>query len=702
MAGSCPHPDPPPVGEGMHQERTVFKQLLTFLTAACLSAPVCAEEIVHATLVAEHSGIMRGEPFQAGVLLDAREGWHTYWENPGDAGIPTTLEWTLPAGFTAGRIDWPAPRVMSEGTLTTYAYTGKTFLPVTITPPAALDTGGAYPIKVKANWLVCKDICIPESAELEISLPVVDGPPAASADASLFEAHKQSAIRPIASPLVTRITGKHLTISADLPVQEIRSAVFIPRDENVFNYAAKQSFSLAGATLNVTLEKRDDQPITTTLSGLLSVTDKQGQSHAFDVLLSPPVKADAPPPETPWLPTVLLLALLGGLVLNLMPCVLPVLSLKALAIVKKGGHSHQAVIRQGLSYTLGVLVSFALVAGILIALRSNGEAIGWGYQMQSPAFVGFLIYLLFMVGLNLSGLFHLPVLLGNAGGDIANESSARGSFFTGVLATAVATPCTAPFMASAVGVALTLPAFESLLVFEALGLGLALPFLLISLFPGLRRFLPRPGAWMETFRQCLAFPMYASVIWLLWVVTLQTGAGGMVVALSGMLAIIVTIWMKSLFARESGAYRLAALALYALILFVSLPMLMHMEADAAAPMAEGMEPVAFSAKKLDELRAANIPVFVDATAAWCITCQLNAKVAIHTPRVMQAFKDKGVTLMIADWTRRNDEITAFLGSFGYKGVPLYVFYPAGGGEPKTLPQLLTEDKVIEAISTQGE
>ncbi|MDE3038556.1 MAG: thioredoxin family protein [Pseudomonadota bacterium] len=566
-----------------------------FLTLLAVPA-LAGESMVRVALVAEHTGVAAGQPFRVGILLEPPPGWHTYYKNPGDAGMATALAWTLPPGFSAGDIDWPEPEQMHEGSLTVYGYGGQVFLPVTIVPPASLDASATYPVKVKATWLACKNICIPESANLEIDLPVVAAP-APSAQAGLF---------------------------------------------------------------------------------------KPAHHH-------PPAAA------TPFLPLILLAAMLGGLILNLMPCVLPVLSLKALAIAKKSGREHHVVIHMGIAYTLGILLSFAIIGGALLALRQGGEAIGWGYQMQSPAFVGFLIYLLFMVGLNLSGLFHLPVLLGGVGGGIAAESSARGSFFTGVLAVMVATPCTAPFMAPAVGVALTLPSWEAMLIFEALGFGLASPFLAVSLFPKLLRFLPKPGVWMETFKELLAFPMYASVIWLLWVLSMQTG-GGVTVALSGMLAIVIIIWMKKLFG-EDGAYRITALALYALVLGLSLPALNQMELGGMQRKMDemGITAVDYSAEKLAELRKTGTPVFVDATAAWCITCQLNGRTVIHTTRVMEAFKQHGVTLMVADWTRRNDDITEFLSSFGYKGVPLYVFYPAHG-KPVVLPQLLTQDKVIETIS----
>jgi len=673
----------------------LIKKLLSFLAAAFLAVPASAEQMVHASLIAEQNGIVSGQLFRVGILLDMKEGWHTYWENPGDAGIPTTLEWHLPPGFAASSIDWPVPQRLTEGTLVTYAYTGNVLLPVTITPPAALNAGAHYPIKVNASWLVCKNICIPESAELELTLPVATNA-TSTGDAEWFAQYDRHRPRIRKEPLGYIVKDKQLYLDlSDLHIPGITSALFLPRQENVIDYAAAERLEKQENALWLAVAVKGNVPYQ--VSGILSVTAEIGEHKNYDITLTPfnVVKPEHAGQLATPLPVTLLLALLGGLILNLMPCVLPVLSLKALAIVKKGGHSHRAVVRQGLAYTLGIVVSFAVIAGVLIGLRDMGEAIGWGYQMQSPAFVGFLIYLLFMVGLSLSGVFHLPALLGNFGNTLAEESSAKASFFTGVLATAVATPCTAPFMASAVGIALTLPTIEALLVFEALGLGLALPFLLISLFPKLRRFLPRPGAWMETFRQLLAFPMYTSVIWLLWVLTLQTGADGMVVALSGMLAITVVVWMSSRF----SANRMLALALYVIIIFLSLPMLERMQPGAAA-LSETNE-VPFSKVRLEELRNAHKPVFVDVTAAWCITCQLNVRAAIHTPRTTQAFKDHGVTLMVADWTRRNDEITEFLSGFGYKGVPLYVFYPASGAV-KILPQLLSEDKVIETISLQGE
>ena len=545
-----------------------------------------AENIVHAELIVEQTS----PELKLAVVLHHPDGWHTYYKNSGDAGLPTSLTWSLPKGFSASDINWPNPQTFKEGNLTTYGYTGEVKLPVVIKTPSSLRGGdiadeaiqknknkdwiaSASPrndtIKVKASWLVCKDVCVPETQEL------------------------------ILNP--------------------------------------------AGGT----------NPV-------------DSKAVAQDLFFT------------------LLLAILGGLILNLMPCVLPVLSLKALALVKISGKEREHTAWHGIAYTLGILASFAALAAILLVLQKGGQAVGWGYQMQFPAFVGFLIYLLFAVGLSLSGAFHLPILLGGVGADLANEGSLRGSFFTGVMAALVATPCTAPFMASAVGAALTLPEFEAMLVFLSLGLGLALPFLLISIFPSCLRFLPKQGAWMERFKELLAFPIYASVIWLLWVLDLQAGAGAVAIILAGMLFLVFALWLKK--------WHFLALILAGLVMIATLVNIEKSEADNTQ--------IPYSKQSLNELRAQGKAVFVDATAAWCITCQINKRVVLDNPNVRAAFAKNNVTLMVADWTKQNPEITEFLHEFHYNGVPLNVFYSENNAHPPiVLPQILHEDMILELIST---
>lgn len=667
------------------------------------------KQVVRVSLISQSPHMAAGKPVKLGILLEPLKNWHTYWETPGDAGLPTSLRWTLPEGFSAGNIDWPPPQKIPEGPLMVYGYQGTVFLPVTITPPTTLAAGSEYTFKVFVEMLVCKDICIPQSADLDITLTV--GDTAIPSERAEFFANHVSPVK-IPEPVLITLNTDNFVLTVPrvaLGTQTISDAYFFPRQTSLVVYSAPQKMVLDDIHLTLTIERASTEPEGNP-SGILYILDNSGSEKWFDIGLKNASSALTSYNSESFLPVtveskkgeslfvLLSFALLGGLILNLMPCVLPVLSLKALAIVKKSGHAHAHIIRLGIAYTLGILASFALLGGLLISLQQAGTAVGWGYQMQSPAFVGFLIYLLFLVGLNLSGLFHLPVLLGNAGSKLAHEDSARGSFLTGVLAVGVATPCTAPFMASAVGAALTLPGWQAMLVFLSLGLGLALPFLLISLFPTLLRILPKPGAWMETLKQFLAFPMYASVIWLLWVLTLQAGAGGMAVALIGLLTIILAIWMKPLF-QTAYAYRFTALMILTIVLGWSLlkidmsgnEMLLNIP-----PVMHGAKTVPYSKEKLDELRASGKPVFVDATAAWCITCQLNGRV-IHSGPVMEAFANNTVTLMIADWTRRNDEISEFLKSFGYQGVPLYVFFPAEGN-PVVLPQLLTESVIIETIT----
>ncbi|MDX1974867.1 MAG: protein-disulfide reductase DsbD family protein [Rickettsiales bacterium] len=676
----------------------IYVALILFCLPGLAQAqqPDIPTPVVIASLINDSTAIAPATPLKLAIQLKPREGWHTYWQNPGDSGIATSLSWTLPEGFSASAIAWPVPQRLVEGPLVTYGYKGDVLLPVTIMPPDTLSAKN-YTLMVKASWLVCKEICIPESATLSIDLPV--GKPESSSHHALFNAHYQA--QPLASAEASSFTYDEHSLTFSMPLDDLganalQDVLFFPRTENVIRYSGDSSFDVQNGVLTLTQE-RSGSNVPESIKGLVVLIAKAGTSTSFDIAFQRS-ELPAPAQKTLWLPSILLLALLGGLILNLMPCVLPVLSLKALAIVKKAASDHRYAKQQGIAYTAGILVSFAALAALLLFLKASGESIGWGYQMQSPAFVGFLIYLLFLVGLSLSGVFHLPVIMGNRAP--SNDESLRGSFLTGILATAVATPCTAPFMATAVGAALKLPTWQALLVFEALGLGLALPFLLISFFPACLRILPKPGAWMESFKQFLALPMYASVLWLLWVLTLQTGADGMLIATSGMLAFIIILWAKTLFAYGSARYRLLALLATIVILAVSLPMLasreMPNQPTSNASDTHGVKTIPYDKNTLSDLRNAGTPVYVDATAAWCITCQVNARVALHTEASMKAFQDNGVVLMIADWTKRDPTITEFLQSFGYQGVPLNVFYPAHG-KAVILPQLLTESIVIQTI-----
>jgi thiol:disulfide interchange protein DsbD len=575
---------------------------------------------------------------------------------------------------------------------------------------------------------VCEKTCIPEEAPLALTLPVATGPPRTDPSGAAAIARARRAV-PTPSPWPASFTATAdtvtLTIAArGLDAERIVETWFYPARWGAIEHAAMQR-SRAGAggiTLAVTRGPLPEA-VTEPIDGVLVIAERLDAGvvrHAFSVRAAPRPLAAAG--SLSLLPA-LALALGGGLLLNLMPCVLPVLSVKALGLVQHAGGRAAALRWHGLAYTLGVLASFAAVAGTLIALRAGGEQLGWGFQLQSPAFVTLLAYVLFAMALSLSGVFVLGGRFAGAGQTLAGRSGYAGSFFTGVLATVAATPCTAPFMGAAVGYAVTQPAPAALLVFQALGLGLALPYLALTLVPGWRRFLPKPGAWMATLKQLLAFPLYASVAWLVWVVSQQAGPRGVAAALAGLVLLGAAAWLHGVSRGARAAWRrpataaavglaAAAVALGPLAGAVSpspgagatsTPSTTAPSSSAlAAPAARGPGWEPFSAQRLAELRAAGTPVFVNVTAAWCLTCLVNERVALRSRTVAEGFARKGVVALKADWTRRDPAITEVLGSFGRSGVPLYLFYPPAGAAgrasaPTILPQILTEGAVLDAI-----
>lgn len=672
-----------------------MRKLLTLLALA-FALPAFAQEaapqspLAKAQLLLHAPQVKKGEPIAAGVLFTMQPGWHIYWQNPGDSGIPTTLAWQVPEGITVSEIEWPLPERIETSGLVNYGYGEKVILPVSLTPAS---DGISGPIKVKAEWLVCKDICIPESAELTGELPVSSP----QAQVLLTNAFERSP-RPSEATANFAADEKHVTIRvpvAELKLPEgsgIATAEWLPVDDGIIINNAAQQFAVKDGVLTLTTE-RGSAALPTQWRGVLAVqTHAEEQPIAFNLTAHPDanvgveIMLDAPTSNLP-LFVALVFAFIGGLILNLMPCVLPILSLKALALAKKSGAEQRAVRAQGIAYTLGVIGCFLAIAGIMLALKSAGAAIGWGFQLQQPEVIAGLFFLMLLVALNLFGLFELPVLFGNRTSD---QHSVRGAFLTGALAVLLATPCTAPFMAPALGATLTMPAASALLVFAALGFGMAAPFLLISLVPAARKLLPKPGAWMGRFKQFLAFPMLATAAWLLWVLTHTSGDAGLIMALVGALLAAWLIW----WAHGTRSRGLRKLLLISTALIIAWAVFMQpspngVELDAS------MEP--YSAERLAALRAEGRPVFVDATADWCLTCKVNERIALKDDAIQQLFKDKNVALMVADWTRRDAAITEYLAGFGRNGVPLYVYY-APQAEPVVLPQLLTPGIVRTAIT----
>ena len=672
-----------------------------------LRAAAPADDLVKADLLAEPAAIAPGQTFWVGVRLRMKEHWHTYWRNPGDSGEATSITWQLPEGFKAGPIQWPMPHRIPVGPLANYGYDGETILLTQITAPATLASGTQVPLTADVTWLVCEKECIPGDARLSLTLPAAasGSAPDLKADTrTLFDSARATLPQTSPWPARMEVAQDTLTLHADakgLKRDAIRSAQFFPFSETLIRHAEPQDLTVTDAGLSLQLP-RSALTIGTPrdVRGVLIVEEAIGSGtarHAFELADVSIAAATA----TGSLATILqaaMFALLGGVILNLMPCVFPVLSIKVLSLINHAAQSPEQLRRHGLVYTAGVLATFVLLAGALLALRAGGAEIGWGFQLQSPITVAVLAYVLFAMGLSLSGVVHFGYSLQGLGGSLAQRAGYSGSFFAGALAVVVATPCTAPFMGTALGFALTQPAAISLVVFLALGLGLALPFLLLTVSPRLIEWLPRPGAWMDTLKQALAFPVYATVAWLMWVLGQQVGPSGLFAALIGLVLIALAAWSFNIWQTSGTWGRRIAAAVAIASMTATAAAVAGLQTDrpgaAQTTSAAGIEP--FSQRRLDELRAENRPVFVNMTAAWCITCLVNERVALSTEAVKSAFSAGNIAYLKGDWTNRNPEITRILERHGRSGVPLYLLY-SGGDEPVVLPQILTAATVLQEI-----
>lgn len=626
-----------------------------------------------------------GTSLKLGLLFRLKPDWHIYWSDPGDAGEPPGITITSPKGATSGPFAYPAPHWLVASGVGDYTETGTALLPFTLHLPQA----GTTRITATADWLVCNpQICVPEHGAFTLTLP---GGAGASPQAPLFAQAAAEMPRPspfhatIAPDGILAITGPGLDRAA------VRTAHLFPDDPAAIANAAPQTLGFVKGGFTLALHPADAKKPLKSLAGVLEITDPSGQTQALRIAAQP----GAPPPpltRTPWYVWIGG-ALLGGLILNLMPCVFPVLAIKALAVARLGHDDRARARAESLAYTAGAILAMLALGGVLLALRAAGSAVGWGFQFQSPAFIAVMAWLIFTVGLNFAGAFEIAGLE-NLGAGLAARGGLIGSFATGLLAVVVATPCTAPFMAGALAAALAAPVILGLSIFAALGLGIALPFLLIALSPGIARLLPRPGAWMDVLRQFLAFPMFATVIWLLWVMALEAGAGGVLIVGAGAVLIGFAVWLLRF--RRRAARSLAIVALIAAALL--LPRIIPAGVTGRATSAALPSAVAFSPETLARLRAAGKPVFIDMTAAWCITCQVNERVALAPARVQAAFRAHHVTLMTGDWTRRDPAITRYLAAHGRDGVPLYLFYPPDHAPPEILPQILTPSIVTSAIA----
>ena len=743
---------------GRQRGQTGWAAMLAALTAgllAGLAAPASAAPVhtghLELELVAGGAATPGGR-VQVALHQVITPGWHTYWRNPGDAGEATQIDWTLPAGWSAGPIQWPAPERALTGPLMNYVYSREVLLPSAITVPAGAAPGSRVTLSAHASLLVCKDICVPEEASLSVEVPV-----AAHADpdprwSPAIAAALTATPKPAPGKAVFEVqdNGLRLLVRAPALAAAARTSrpgdiYFYPYSGTVIDQARPQTATatadgvqlLLPAGYDLTHGKTPD-----TLVGVLSlggghaveVTARPGKVPALAAASGTPVAAGAAPvaaavtaaavptppsppadagtvaePPAPPAPTAGLtfpaavaLAFLGGLVLNLMPCVFPVLSMKAAALARHTEHP-AAARAEGVAYLVGVVASFVALAAALIAARHAGEAVGWGFQLQSPGTVAVLTLVMLGSALNLSGLFEFGISAQGAGAGLASRPGLTGAFFTGVLAVVVAAPCTGPFMASTIGWALAQSEATALAVFAALGVGLASPFLALAFAPGLYRLMPRPGAWMEGLRKFLAFPMYGAAAWLAWVFVEEAGAAALPYLFAAALLLAFGAWLWGVSQRtQVAASRTAAIAGACLALILAVVALrLGPKPAAAAPTASAAtdEVQAWTPTRPAELQAQGRPVFVDFTAAWCVTCKVNEGGALASPAVKAAFRKTGTVYLRADWTNRNAEIAHALQAQGRAGVPLYLVYSRRGGAPQVLPQLLSEGDVLKALQT---
>lgn len=679
--------------------------VVTPASAAESAAVVTARTTV--TLVADHDAVAPGQTLDFGLRQRLAPHWHTYWKNPGDAGSPPQLDVRLPPGAEAGAIRWPGPERMPLGPAQSFGYSDAIVLPFPVTVPADAQPGSGFVVDVEADWVVCEKECIPEQGRFRLELPVAATPvPAAGEVAAGFAAAAARLPQPVGWP--ARLSGDgavlHLDVGTGGAVAAATTDAFwFPASWGLIDHAAVQALGRSDNGLRLALTRGAAFAPDAGLDGVLALRGADGRTSWY--ALTPVWRAAAAAPEaapggalSP--ARAALYAFAGGLLLNLMPCVFPVLAIKAGAIARLAGHGTRVVRVSALAYTLGVLVALLTLAGTLLGLRAAGSALGWGFQFQSPVFVLLTAWLLFAVGLNLSGVFEIGAGFAGRGQSLAARPGHAGSFLTGLLAVVVATPCTAPFMAAALGAALAAPVAVALAIFVALGFGLALPYLLLAVFPALAQRLPRPGVWMLRLRELLAFPMYASAAWLLWVLAQLAGADALPVAFGGALLIGFAAWAAGRaqgmdggapWLRGAGALALAGAGL--LVAVLPGPVVpASTPASTAVPAAEP-----FTAARLDALRAAGRPVFVNLTAAWCITCLVNERTTLSSADVQAGFAAAGVAYLKGDWTRRDAAIGAYLAGFRRDGLPFYAYYPAGGAPARLLPPLLSPALVLETI-----
>ena len=674
-----------------------------------------------AELVSGVTAVQPGQTIDVALRLQLDPHWHVYWKNPGDTGLALSINWEAPDGIQVGELEFPTPdKITTPPDFVSYGYEGQVFFLTKVTIPEDFGVGQTLLLNADASWLACEQMCIPGGAKLALELPV-SGESAEPSQwgGALAAARANLPKTPDGAVLTFEVLESTISASinwAGFNGIDTKSLYFYPEEEGLINSAAAQNFALTDSTLIVSMQKSEyHEGSVDRLSGVLSyeagfAVAGDAKAIFLDSAIKPAADANAAyasgGESTIGFAQALLFAFVGGMILNLMPCVFPILSIKVLGFVQQSGEDNKKVLAHGLTFAGGVLASFWALAGALIALRAGGESLGWGFQLQSPYFVGALLLIMFLLGLSLVGVFEIGTSAIGLAGKVKEEGYG-GSFFSGVLATAVATPCTGPFMGPALGFALTLSAFQSMTVFTFLALGMAVPYLTLSSFPKLIEKLPRPGAWMETFKQVMSFPMFATCIWLIWVMGAHVGNDGLIMVLGGLLVVAIGAWVYGRWSTpvKPVTTRRVSTIFAVVIAVIGVWMLMPSEEatsavateEAGGPDKHGVVWKSFSPELVASARQEGKPVFIDFTAKWCLTCKANKAVVFASDEVKNRFDELGFVMVKADWTKRNPVITDALEEFGRSGVPLYVLYDGKSDTPKILPELLNPGIVLDAL-----
>jgi len=628
-----------------------------------------------------------GDELLVGFKFTLNPGWHTYWENPGDAGEGASINWNLPNDVNASKILWPGPERIPVDPLMTFGYEEevvlltKIYTSETTTIPVTLNA--------QVSWYTCKEICIPQEAEVSIPINLGNKTPSTS-KGLLDQTLKQMPVQFNGTYRVQELDDSYVLQGEFENVDQYDSMYFFPKDYGLTNYTENQLYEINKDSFSLQIKASEIEIENKSFEGVVAVS--KNEEITF-IEINYPLETKDTSQEFNIL-TLIAFAFLGGLILNVMPCVFPILSIKILRFVEQSRDSTYKTLQQGLLFSLGVITSFLTIAALLITLKSGGESIGWGYQLQSPIVVSLLFYLFVVLGF----IFMSNIVLGSSLARLSsislNKSDSLESFLTGVLAVIVASPCTAPFMGSAIGFALLQPSFYSILIFLGLGIGFSLPYLILSAKPSLLSFLPKPGQWMETFKQFMAFPMWASALWLLWVLSNQVNNQEVIQVLLGALLITTGLWLIEKNNSEKDWVRWLMRLPFLLLFIFSLWLIPTSYSDLDEPK---QKQLAYTPQLLEDLREKNSLVFLNFTADWCITCKVNEAVALKTSKVSKLLADKNITYIEADWTRKDPIISSALEKYGRTGLPLYLLFPSRG-DPLILPEILTEDILLTYLT----